>query len=252
MNKNILPIFTSHYSIGKSILTLAQAEDKINENYPISIFSIAKKNNLKEIFLLETSFSGFVEAYNNSNDCNIPFRYGIKLLVCNDINDKSNDSLKSESKVNIWIKNTNGYSDLVKIYSLAATEGFYYEPRIDWKTLEKMLTENLILTIPYYDSFIFNNNFKRHNCLPSIDFSNIYFHIENHELPFTNLLKNQIEKFSNNIINSHTIYYYQESDIEAYMTFRCATNPERRTLLTEPNLEHFGSNKFSFQSYLLL
>jgi len=252
MNKINIPIFTSHYSIGKSILTLGSPEKEIRNDSSISIFSIAKINNLSEIFLLETSFSGFVEAYNNSNTSNIPFRFGIKLLICNDINDKSNESLKTECKVNLWIKNNKGYSDLIKIYSLAATNGFYYEPRLDWKTLEKMLTENIVLTIPFYDSFLFNNNLKRHTCLPSIDFSNIFFHIENHELPFTQLITNQVQNFSKNIINSHSIYYYSEDDLEAYMTFRCATNPERRTLLTEPNLEHFGSNKFSFESYLKL
>ena len=50
----MIPLFTSHYSIGKSILTLDHP-DKQTEGGSTSVFSIAQKNNLKEIFLVENS-----------------------------------------------------------------------------------------------------------------------------------------------------------------------------------------------------
>ena len=54
MEYNVYPFFKSHYSLGRSILTLGSQE---SENHPDSIFEIAKENNLtisqaEEIFRL--------------------------------------------------------------------------------------------------------------------------------------------------------------------------------------------------------
>ena len=43
----MIPLFKSHFSIGKSILTL-ESPDKDKEGGSDSIFSIAKENSLKE------------------------------------------------------------------------------------------------------------------------------------------------------------------------------------------------------------
>ena len=46
----IMPLFKSHFSIGRSILTLEDEEKE--ENQPDSIIDIAKDNNLKEVNLV--------------------------------------------------------------------------------------------------------------------------------------------------------------------------------------------------------
>jgi sulfur relay (sulfurtransferase) DsrF/TusC family protein len=56
MNKDIIGLFSSHFSLGKSTLTLDKPEE-IQDNKPISIFSIAKKYELKDIYLVENNFS---------------------------------------------------------------------------------------------------------------------------------------------------------------------------------------------------
>jgi len=49
------------------------------------------------------------------------------------------------------------------------TDGFYYEGRIDWKTLKKHWNEdNLTLCVPFYDSYIFNNLLTGKVCYPDI------------------------------------------------------------------------------------
>jgi len=60
----VLPVFKSHYSIGRSILTLE--DEDISENDPDSIIDIAKKNNIKDLFLIEDNMSSFLQAYTNS------------------------------------------------------------------------------------------------------------------------------------------------------------------------------------------
>ena len=48
----MLPLFKSHYSIGKSILTLNHP-DKFEEGGPDSIFKIAQDHDLEQVILVE-------------------------------------------------------------------------------------------------------------------------------------------------------------------------------------------------------
>jgi hypothetical protein len=64
-----LPLFKSHYSIGRSILTLEDEEKE--ENQPDSIIDIAKDNKLKEIYLVEDNMTSFLQAYTNTKKYNI-------------------------------------------------------------------------------------------------------------------------------------------------------------------------------------
>lgn len=245
----MMPIFCSHYSIGRSILTGDEPEE-IVDNSPVSIFSIAKKHNLKEVFIADTNMSGFIQYYKSAEKAKVEFRFGLKLVVCNDLTKKDEESFSSESKVTIWCLNSEGYKDLIKIYSKAATDGFYYIARTDWITLNKQLTENLEITIPFYDSFIHNNKLKNNNCIPSFT-KPPKFHIEDHNLPFDNLLKDFVIEYckSNNyeMVNSHQVYYYKKEDGISYQTFRCINN---RSTLGSPKMDHFSSDEFSFESYL--
>ena len=54
----MLPLFKSHFSTGRSILTL-NPPDKCVEGGPDSVFKLVKENDLKEVILVEDSFSGF-------------------------------------------------------------------------------------------------------------------------------------------------------------------------------------------------
>ena len=65
----VLPLFKSHFSIGRSILTLEDEEKE--ENQPDSIIDIAKDNNLKEINLVEDNMTSFLQAYTNTKKYNI-------------------------------------------------------------------------------------------------------------------------------------------------------------------------------------
>ena len=55
-----IPFFKSHYSIGKSILTLQEEGESI-ENGPRSIIDLCKKNDIKDLHLVDDSMSGFLQ-----------------------------------------------------------------------------------------------------------------------------------------------------------------------------------------------
>lgn len=240
-------LFTSHYSIGQSILTL-ENELEIKSNSPVSIISIAKTHKLNEIYLVENNMSGFIEAYQNTKKNNIDLHFGLKICVCEDITKKDESSFLTESNIIIWVLNSNGYKDLLKIHNQAATDGFYYLPRTDWINLKDKITENLSVSLPFYSSYISKNilNFK-HRAIPDFGSISPIHHIEEHELPFDDLLFDQIKKSGLNTQNTHSIYYYKNKDIVPFTVFRCINN---RGEYDSPGLSHFSSDKFSFESYL--
>jgi DNA polymerase-3 subunit alpha len=244
----MIPLFKSHYSLGRSILTL---EDKGEaDDYPDSIIQIAKENNLKEIFLVEDNMSSFLEAYTNTNNNKIKLNYGLRISITESINDKTDESRTKNSKVILFFKNKKGYESLTKLFSIAAKDGFYYEPRLDYATLKQNWSDNLILAIPFYDSFIFNNTLKNNICVPQLDFTKPVIFIENNDLPFDLIIKDKILSFAKEnkleVFNTKSIYYNSRKDFKTYLTFRCINN---RSVLNKPEIEHMSSNEFCFESW---
>lgn len=245
----VLPLFKSHYSIGKSILTLDKAGSSSKEGSS-SIIDIVKENKLEQAFLVEENMSSFLDAFKNFNSIKVPFFYGLRLELCPDINEKTEESLKKCSKIIIFAKNGNGYKKLIKIFSIAATDGFYYTPRIDEKTLTQEWDESsLKLCVPFYDSFLFNNTMSYSLCCPELKFTKPTFFTEDNNLPFDHIVKQKVIKFCNDqyeVVPCKSIYYNTREDFKAYLTFRCINN---RTTLNKPNLEHMSSTEFSFESW---
>ena len=80
----VIPIFKSHYSIGRSILTLEKPEDGVKDG-PDSIIDLCKKNDIKNLYLVEDSMGGFLQGYINSSAAGLNFRFGLRLTVCDDM-----------------------------------------------------------------------------------------------------------------------------------------------------------------------
>ena len=243
----MIPLFKSHYSLGRSILTLEDKDEK--DDYPDSIIQICKENKMKELYLVEDNMSSFLEAYSNCRKNNIKLNYGLRISVTESMSDKSEESKTKSSKIILFFKNKKGYQQLTKLYSIAAKEGFYYEPRLDYETISKNWTDDLILCIPFYDSFIFNNTLKNSLCIPQFDFTKPIFFIEDNDLPFDSLVKQKALSFAEKndlkIYKAQSIFYRERKDFKAYLTFRCINN---RSVLNKPNLDHMSSNEFCFES----
>lgn len=262
----MIPIFSTHYS-GNSILTLDDPEeytaaqkkrgeqtDLTPSNEAISVFGIAQKHGLNEVFVADSSFAGFVRAYSVSKKYGIKLRFGIKLWVCQYLPEKSDFSTKTESKIIIWILNSDGYADLIKIYNKSySVDSFYYHNRIDWKTLSEMITPNLGVSVDFYDGFLAKNLIGNHFCVPSLPTvsNELDFWICDMGLPFDGIIQQATLEFIKNngskIKKVHPVYYYKTLDSDAYQAYRCIKN---RSTLEKPELDHFSSDKFSFEEYL--
>ena len=246
---NVLPLFKSHYSIGRSILTLDEDESH-TPNSPDSVFSLAKQAKLKKIFLVDDTMSGFLQAYSESQRLGMQLVFGLRISICSDMTQKDEHMIKETCKYVLIAKNNEGYKKLIRIYSLAAQDGFYYVPRIDFKNLNDLWSEDdLQMVIPFYDSFVYNNIMGHAVCIPDFSLINPTFFIEDNSLPFDQVIEQRVKKYCQDkydIINTQSIYYKNKKDFKAYLTFRCINN---RSTLGRPNLDHMSSNEFCFESW---
>lgn len=241
-----IPLFKSHFSIGKSILTLDTYEENANKESSRSIIQIAKENNLSEVFLIEDNMSGFIPAFQNCNKIDIKLIYGIRFNIINDREKK--EEIPSEHKIIVLIKNNQGYKDLIKLYTQ------FHTRENDYRALKEFWTKDLILAIPFYDSFIHNNSLTISNCVPQFP-DKPYIFLEDNLLPFDQLIRNYAIKFAQNekliTVETKTIYYENREDFEAWQTFRLMSRKVfgSGNTLESPNMEHCGSREFCFESW---
>lgn len=234
----MIPIFSSHYSFGKSILTL-ELPSKCKPNGSRSVFSIAEEENLEEVFLLENSMTGFPEAIKNSKELGIQLIFGIQL------------TFEGEHKINVFARNSKGCKLLNKIYSEThCKEGAFCD--------EKILNSNwsegdLLLAIPFYDSFIHKNLTTFDACTPNLKPLNPIFFTQTNHLPFDFLIRETVEQYAKkNQLETQevkSILYEKKEDVGALQTYKCICSRKfGKSSLSKPNLDHFGSNEFCMEA----
>ena len=236
----MIPLFTSDYSIGRSILKIDGPPDG-----PDTILDIAKENSLKEVYLVEDSMIGFLESFKIFSSNNIPLRYGVRFKYCNDA--KSDNKSDSEYKVIIFALNDDGCKSLYKIYSDAHS---MYGGYLDSSILSPYKSDNLIILHPFYNSYIYNNMFYFKNCIHEEVGIKEFYSIEENNLPFDSLIK--VNLTGKSVIKCKTILYKNREDADAYQVYRMACNRSfsKSMSLSSPSLDHFASREFCWESYL--
>lgn len=244
----MLPLFKSHYSIGKSILTLDDPNN-IKEDGPESIFHIASKQ--KSLILVEDSLIGFLQAQKTSEKLGIQLIFGLRISCSHQaLNDSSSECTH---KIIIFAKTDDGCKLLNKIYSQAHCEngGVVITDQLKKHWSEK----DLMLAIPFYDSFIYMNNYNFCTCIPDFSFCSPTFLLENNYLPFDSNLRIKVLDYceSNNYKTeeSKSIYYNKREDFAAYQTYKCICSKKfKQRTLNVPNFDHLASPEFCYESYL--
>ncbi len=244
----VLPLFTSAYSL-RSILTLDKPKDSV-EGGPDSIIKICEDEKLDTLYLVEDNMVGFLEAKKNAGK-KINLRFGLRITICADMNQKIDESRKTEAKYVIFARNPNGYFRLTQIFTSANADGFFGYPRIDFKTLRQFWSEDdLMLIIPFYDSFIHKNTCYLSSCLPDFSFTKPTFFIENNGLYYEGLLQKAIQEFDRandyERQETKTIYYKDRKDFSAWQTYKCIKN---ESTLRVPNLQDCMSDAFCVEAW---
>ena len=192
MKYNKIPIFKSHYSISRSILTLKE-EGVSKSTEPDSIIDICKEYGLENCLLVDEHIGGILESSKVFDKAGLNYNFGLRLTICDDMKKKNKEALNSNWKCNIILKHPDGYKNLIKISSKASVDGFYYEPRIDFKTLKELWNNDYFdLAVPFYDSFLFQNVFKLKSIFVDFDFCKPVFFIEDHGLIYDDILSKKV------------------------------------------------------------
>ena len=248
--EDLVPIFKSHYSLGRSILTLNKPKDISDNESSDSIFDICLDAGIKDQFLVYDNMAGFLEAYTNAEELEIKLIFGLRLTFCLDHSNKSEEGRQNSYKNIIFAKNASGYKQLIKIYTFAAQEGFYYEPRIDFESLKPLWNKDLLLAVPFYDSFLYNNKYTDSQCVPDFSFTDPIFFTENNDTLLDKDMQERVNSFCEEkykIVRTKSIYYKSRQDFPAYLTFRCING---RTTVEKPNFDGMCSPEFCYESYL--
>lgn len=249
------PLFKTHYSLGKSILTLA-SPDSVTEGGPSSVLEIVQRHAWKRLVLVEDSLIGFLEAKKGCDELGVQLVFGLRLSMATSSPSPTSTLPALTHKIIVFAKNTEGCHLLNKIYtavfsrnngtlSLALLKDFYDSTSIE-------------VAIPFYDSFLFHNLFSYNEpLLLDHSFFNPTFFIEDNLLPFDGLLTSAIESYAskNNLPTEKvkSIYYASRDDFESYQTYKCICGrnySSRIATLDKPNLEHCASPEFCVESYL--
>ena len=253
----ITPLFKSHFSIGKSILTLDSPKDSEDSLSSDSIFNLIESSKFKKVVLVEDSFMGFLQAMKVAKETSKQLIFGIRLDFCEDLSSIDDNKKKTPThKVIIFPKNTQGCKDLNLIYTKSKTE---HNGMLDIPLIKDMWSaDSLSLAIPFYDSFIFSNLMSFNSWVVDFSFASPTFFLENNGLPFDNLVRDAVQKYcaANNFPTEETqsIYYKNKKDFPAYLAYKliCSRNSfgGRELSLEKPNMDHLGSDEFCWESYL--
>lgn len=245
----MLALFKSHYSIGRSILTLDDPK-KVVDGGCDSVFKIAKDNKLTQLVLVEDSLIGFFEAYKRSKELNINLVFGLRLNIRNS---SLPEDENSQHKTIVFAKNSEGCKLLNKIYSHAFC---HFSGFSTYESLKEFWDNNhLKMAIPFYDSFLHINNLSFGNAVPDISFTKPSLFLEDNGLALDFLLKEKAQEFAKNndlnLTQAKSIYYNKKEDVNAFMTYKIICNRSfgKDRSLEKPELPHFCSNQFSFESW---
>ena len=244
-----LPLFKSHYSFGKSILTLADLPKTGEEDPdgPVSVFQLAKSASMDKILLIEDSFAGFPEAQKVAAKNEIQLIFGLSFYL----NSCSNGAV---SKVCLIARNSDGMDELKRIYSAAHSKT---DPSIDPSDLQNK--DNLLVAFPFYGSFIARNllNFETH-IVSTSSIKHCVFLVEDNEHPFDVLIRPRVEEYcaanGHTIQQTKTILYEKREDFDAIVVFRIEAGESKShgkpSTIDTPNLDHFASDAFCWESHV--
>ncbi len=160
---------------------------------------------------------------------------GCEFNVCKDLTDKKQKD--NGSQVVLLAKNKKGYHNLVKLASIAFTEGFYYVPRIDKTAIEKYkedlicLSGNLYGEIPSLILNVGENQAEESLIWWKEQFNeDFYLEIMRHNQEDENRVNETLVKLARKhnvkLVATNNTYYIEKSDSESHDVLLCVKDNE--------------------------
>lgn len=175
---------------------------------------------------------GAIEFYQKCKKADIKPIIGVEAyLAKNSLTDKN--PKEKPYHIILLAKNNQGYKNLLKLTTIAHLEGFYYKPRIDWKTLQEH-NEGLIATTACLNGPVARHlkanqmetartNVKK--LIKTFGQDNVYLEIQSRNMPEQALVNEGMKKLAKEfdlpLIATNDIHYIESEDDQAHDVLLC-------------------------------
>lgn len=197
---------------------------------------------------------GAVTFYDACRDNDIKAIFGCEFYVAHDLHVKTGKS--KYAHLVLLAKDETGYNNICRLNSIAFKEGFYYKPRIDYKTLAEhsegvvCLSACLAGDIP---QAILNRDFAEAERLilwfKEVFGDDFYLEVQNHHLPeqleVNAKLFEYSEKFGVKLVATNDVHYVNQEDAEMQDVLMCV---QMSKTIDDPDRLRLPGNEFYFRT----
>lgn len=199
---------------------------------------------------------GALQLYEGCLKAGIKPIIGCEFYICHD---RFNKTGKGDfGHIILIAKNNEGYQNLLKLSGIASKEGFYYKPRIDYKTLKEHANgiiclsaclaghiPQLILQDRYEDAKKFALELKSY--FADGDF---YLEIQNHGIPEQIKVLNALDRMSKEtgieLVATNDVHYLKKEDAEVQDILLCV---QMGKTIDDPTRMRFETQEFYYKTY---
>ena len=217
------------------------------------LFKFAAQNDMPAVALTDHgTMYGVVDFYLNSKYSDgVKGLIGCEFYLCDgDIEDKS--TKKTMYHLVLLAKNNQGYQNLIKLASIAATQGFYYKPRINHELLEKYHEDLICISaciqgeIAYH---ILEGNEKKATeqatWYKNLFGEDYYIELQDHDLSEQKRSNPTLIKIARELgvkmVITNDSHYLKAADALWHDTLLC---DQTKSLKKDPNRFKFANNEF--------
>ena len=199
---------------------------------------------------------GVVDFYRKAQDVGIKPIIGCEVYVApGDLTNKTK-AMKEYAHLVLLAKDNEGYKNLMRLSSIAFTEGFYRKPRIDYDVLEThkdglvCLSACLAGDIP---RMILSDNMAAADALAmrlrDIFGEDFYLELQDHHLPEQKSVNVALidmgKRLGIPLVATNDVHYTKKEDAEAQDVLLCI---QTRTCVEDTDRMKFGTNEFYLKS----
>lgn len=164
---------------------------------------------------------------------------------------------KDQYHLVLLAKNENGYKNLIKLVSIAFSEGFYYKPRVDKELLAQYSQDLIALTaclggeVPTH---ILRDNLEQaeRSLVEYIDIfgkEDLYLELQENGMDEQVKVNEELIRMSKRtglkLVATNDIHYLEEKDADAHDVLLCI---QTNSTLSDPNRYRFPSKEFYFKT----
>lgn len=213
---------------------------KVAKEYDMSAIAVTDHGNMY----------GTIALFDACKKAKIKFIIGTEFYLCDDLTIKQGKTKLAH--LILLAKNREGYQNLCMLNSIAFRDGFYYKPRIDYKTLQKHSAGLVCLSaciagdLPQY---LLHNRFddavEYARYMQSIFGEDYYIELQDHGLAEERAIYNDLRKIAKDLgiktVATNDVHYIYKEDAEIQDVLMCVQMAKN---LDDPDRMKFPTDEF--------